>query len=217
MGAEYQFGTHATAIYNSQSGGRISGVAPRKQGNVPPAYIQTQGQYRSRAPRLYRWVSGETQTAQQIAQIIVPPQSYDFTLQGRFSQPNVVESLGTLGQEYQFGTHQKAIFDSQMQPQLSRPIYRPIVNSDITPVQTIITYGQELYRDIQVQGWNNIVPVSTGYLMCVVTAGPQIYDNTLSAQFSYYQTKLPFVGPTVYPIINGATADRHDADCGTGF
>jgi hypothetical protein len=150
-GAEYQYGTHAVAIYESQFKGVI--FSPTK-GGVP---------------------------ADAVRSFTAAPQTYDFTLQASFQRADTFVNQSTgISAEYQFGTHAVQLANSQIQSH----IFPSLVGATTrAPLKTIIVNGQELSRDLTIQAFLPFVPVPTGWLITMVTAGPQLADLTIQAEF----------------------------------
>jgi hypothetical protein len=185
-GAQYQHGTHAQAIHNAQNGTQIfHAISPKQGGQAVNRFQSTLPQYVEPQQALFTQPPTTPPLGMQAAQYTFgthAKQIYDSQIQAQIFRPVVVESGGFFGAEYSFGTHQKAIIDSQIQAQVFKPaITPPSASSRINP-RTLIAPPQELSLDLTLQGWVKIPSVSTGWLVTMVTAGPQLADLTQQAQ-----------------------------------
>lgn len=193
-GQEYLHGAHARAIHAQQtlSTQVFKSAASTKQGVSVVPTILTQPQYpEPRAPFVIQAAVlepvgnlGAQYTFGTHAKAI-----YDSQIQAQIFRPIVTESNGFLAAEYSFGTHQKAIADSQIQAQVFKSAITQVTAASIAPLKTIIANPQELSRDLTIQGWTKIVPVAQGFLVTMVTAGPQFIDLTLQSNIT---TARPF-------------------------
>jgi hypothetical protein len=146
-GAEYQFGTHQKAIYDSQFKGAI--FSPTK-GGVP---------------------------ADAVRSFTAAPQAYDFTLQASITSAAIVINQTTaISAEYQFGLHQTQLANSQIQSH----VFPSLVGSvAVAPIRQFSVPPQSV--DLTLQAFLPFVPVPTGWLVTMVTAGPQLVDLTLQS------------------------------------
>lgn len=138
---------------------------------------------------------GHTPT-NEVRTVIAAPQAYDFTLPAVLAAPLVQQSVG-ISAEYQFGTHQVQIANSQIQARVFASI--PSATA-VAPIKTIIVNGQELTRDLTLQPFLPFVPVSSGWLLTMVTAGPQLADLTQQASIQkaiIYSVNAPWNPTTI--------------------
>ncbi len=159
--SEYQFGAHAQAIYDSQFKGSLFPTA-----TAPPAVV-----------------------SYAIAQILSPPQSFDFTLQGSFAQPLTVQGQD-IGWSYSFGTH--AVLADQIQPKLFAPAN---ASQAPKPVVSFVIAGPQ-YVDLTLQPSIATAVNRTlfaGKIVTTFTAGPQNVDLTVPAQV--WTAKVLYVPP----------------------
>lgn len=151
-GAEYHWGTHQTAIYESQFKGII--FHPPHP-NIPGDAVRA---------------------------FVAAPQSYDFTLPAQISQACIeINQSVAIPAEYQFGTHATQLANSQIQPRVWAALNRPFTSNDLVPLRSFHVNPQELYKDLTLQGSFPFVPVATGWILTYVGAGPQLIDLTLQA------------------------------------
>lgn len=186
-GAEYQHGTHAVALYNAQAqtGTHVFAALSGKQGtSVKPAII-TQPQYPEPRPSTIFDTSDLEVIAkyQPLRLVNASPQQYDPTptMQPFLDFTGSSQSALGFGAEYQFGTHQKALYDSQNSSIIWNAQAKPPVQGGQVPLRSFHVQGQELNYDLTLQGWTRTVPVAQGFLVTMVTAGPQFADLTLEA------------------------------------
>lgn len=126
------------------------------------------------------------------------PQQKDFTLQAQLFAPMVRQSEG-IGAQYTFGTHAKTLFDQSAKSQVW-PSQRAAPGSQMGP--TFFTVPPQKF-DHTLQGWNKIVPVATGWISTMVTAGPQLADLTLPAKVQASQILLilaPYTPKTIFSV-----------------
>lgn len=187
--AEYVHGTHAAAIYNAQaqSGSHVFATAEGQQGSSVATTIQTQPQYpEPRAPLVFQTtptkLSGNLGSSYQFGthQAAI----YNSQIQPVVWMAAIAEPLGSLGSEYTFGTHQKAIYDSQNGTAIFKALSTPPGGTTRVNPRTLVSQPQELTRDLNVQGWVKSIPVAQGWLVTMVTAGPQLADLTQQAQIA---------------------------------
>ena len=151
-GAEYHWGTHQTAIYESQFKGIIF-HPPRP--NIPGDAVRA---------------------------FVAAPQSYIFTLPAQISQACIeINQSVAIPAEYQSGTHATQLANSQIQPRVWAALNRPFTSNDLVPLRSFHVNPQELYKDLTLQGSFPFVPVATGWILTYVGAGPQLIDLTLQA------------------------------------
>jgi hypothetical protein len=129
------------------------------------------------------------------------PQQYDFTRQATIASPTLgINQSVAISAEYQFGLHQTAIASSQIQSR----VFPALVGSvSKAPIKTIIVNGQELSRDLTLQPFMPFVPVQTGWLVTMVTAGPQLVDLTLQPDFQQaiiYNVNAPWTPTTIVGV-----------------
>ena len=183
-GQEYQFGTHQVAVHNAQaiSGTNIFPVSKGIQGRSVVPTILTQPQFpEPRSTPTFPAATVTTEVALRVFQLIyAAPQQYDFTLQGSFSQPQLAQS-GSPATEYHFGTHQKAIYDSQGGTAVWKSVNRLTALDYASPRQFVVP-PQNV--DLTIQGFVKTIPLAQGWLFTMITAGPQFADLTLQAQFT---------------------------------
>lgn len=110
------------------------------------------------------------------------PQAFDFTLQASLFAPIENES-NAISAEYSFGLHQTALYNSQIQSQVWGAVAKPPSSANVTSFPLLFAQPQELTRDLTLQGWVKIPSVPQGWLLTVVSAGPQIADFTVQASF----------------------------------
>ncbi len=158
FGQEFQHGTHQNAIYNSQI---QSQVFPAVQSNETSIGFGQEFVHGTHAKAIY-----DSQAGGKIWPSVLP----------------IPTSL--FGQEFVHGTHAKAIYDSQAGGKIWPSANRPFAATDIAPICSFQVQGQELSRDLTIQGFVNIVPVETGWLTTMITAGPQLADLTVPAEVS---------------------------------
>lgn len=184
--AEYVHGTHAAAIYNAQaqSGTHVFAAAEGQQGRPVVPTILTQPQYpEPQAPVVIQAtptkLTGNLGSSYQFGthQVAI----YNSQIQSQVFMAAIAEPLGSLGSEYTFGTHAKAIYDSQIQAQVFKPVPTPPGGTTRINPRTFVTPPQNV--DLTIQGWSKIPSVTTGWLVTMVTAGPQLADLTQQAQF----------------------------------
>jgi hypothetical protein len=191
-GQEYQHGTHQLALYNAQaiSGSRIFPSVPGKQGPSVTTMVTTLPQYPEPvAPQLFDLSPFERATGNQPLRLITAaPQQIDLTIQPWITPAFSSESFGWTS-EYQFGTHQAALYNSQISSQIFSPLRTPVSAAGVAPIHTVITFPQEATRDLTIQGWSNIPSVPQGWIITMITAGPQLADLTIQAQVT---TAQPF-------------------------
>jgi hypothetical protein len=192
-GAEYQHGAHAAALYNAQaqSGTRIFQPVTGKQGSSVTTFVQTLPQYvEPIQPQIQK---AETKTSE-VSTFVTPlinagPQLLDLTIQPWvvFPQP---QQGGGFSTEYHFGTHQAQLYNSQISSQVFKPFITATALSNIVP-RTLICNPQELNTDLTLQGFVKTIPLAQGWLLTMITAGPQLADLTLQSQFI---PARPFLG-----------------------
>jgi hypothetical protein len=195
-GQEYQHGAHAAQIYNAQaqSGTRIFPTVVGKQGSSVTSFVQTFPQFiEPPPPQVQRAATKTSEVATFVTPLInAAPQSVDLTLQPWvvFPQP---QQGGGFSAEYHFGTHQSQLYNSQIQGQIFTPVATPqatstnIVRQFTVPPQNV---------DLTIQGFVNTIPLAQGWLVTMITAGPQFADHTLQAQMIPARPFLsPFTGP----------------------
>lgn len=188
-GAEYTFGTHAQAIYDQNSRG--TQVFPAAQ---PPgvyrtfAFTGTLPQYVDPPqPSIQRALVKSTEVVNPNQQtIIAAPQQHDPSayLQPFIDTPTITESTSIFGQEYHFGTHQKAYYDSQNGTVVWPSLPTPRVQAQQAPLRLVQAQPQELGRDITQQAWFTNIPLNQGWILTFAGAGPQAYDFTNQGTFS---------------------------------
>lgn len=182
IGQEYNHGTHQDAIYNQQAGARLFPPVKGIQGRSVVPTILTQGQYPEPVPSsTFRPPNLSIVAKQIVRQFVSAPQQFDLTQQALLSRPQTPQS-STFFFTYQSGNDQKVIYDTN-----AGGIIFGVGRSPQTgpcPLKTIIVNPQELSRDLTIQGWTNIVPVPSGWLLTMITAGPQLADLSLQAQIS---------------------------------
>lgn len=190
MGRETQFGTHANAIYDSQaiSGSKVFRSVAGKQGPSPCTFVQTFPQTPETPPsQVLHALTKTSEVGTAVLPLITAaPQAYDFTQQAVIVAPNPPQG-GGFSAEYQFGLHQKTIYDSQatsaiFAPSLQTAAVSSIVRQFVTPPQNV---------DLTIQGFVNTVPVAQGWIVTMVTAGPQLADLTVQANLA---PTRPFLG-----------------------
>jgi hypothetical protein len=211
-GQEYMFGTHAAAIYNEVAvqGTQIFPVAPGKQGPTVTKWIGTLPQFPEPiAPRIFTQVPEERITGNRPLQVITAaPQQFDFTLQAVITQP--YESLSNAWTtEYQFGTHQKALYDSQGGTQIWKSQTTPPAVGGQVPLRSLHVQPQELNYDLTIQGFVRTVPVAQGWLLTYISAGPQAFDFTL--QSTIVQAR-PFLSAFTGPVSPKTIVSVNQAD-----
>lgn len=199
-GQEYQFGTHQVAIYNdiSVQGTNVWPPSPGRQGQSVAKWIPTLPQYPEPiAPQIFDTADFEKATGYQPLHLITAaPQSVDLTVQPLFVATFESESFGW-STEYQFGTHQKALYDSQIQGQVFGISRTPPSVTTIAPLRLISTLPQELSRDLTIPAWSSIPSVPQGWIITMITAGPQFADLTVQATLAPAQPfHSAFTGPT---------------------
>lgn len=187
-GAEYQFGTHQAALYNAQGGSQVwHAVIPRQGTSVKPIFTVQQQSYSDVQPQVFKapTVTSEVKN-RPLTFIYASPQLHDPTyyLQPFLDFTGGPQAALGFGAEYQFGTHQAALYNSQIQSQVFKPIVRPPTSNNLVPLRTIHVQGQELNTDLTIQGWVKTVPVAQGWLVTMITAGPQLADLTVQANLS---------------------------------
>jgi len=172
QGAEYHFGTHQAAIYDSQFKGVI----------FHPPHPNVLGD-------AVKSISGA-------------PQQVDLTLQAQIFTALTVNQSQGIGAEYQFGLHQTQLANSQIQSQVF-PSARtpPAVNKQT--LHTLIVNGQELTKDLTIQGWAGIPSVPQGWISTNISAGPQLVDLTVPSQIQKTLILLiqaPYTPTTLFGI-----------------
>jgi hypothetical protein len=191
-GAQYEHGTHAQAIHaqNTLSTQVFKAAAPPFQGKSIAPMILTQPQYpEPRAPLVIQSAALEPlgMFGAQYQFGLHQKAIYDSQIQAQIWAPTVREGAaggGFFASEFQFGTHQKALIDSQIQAQFFKPMPRPLVSADLVPLRAFHVPGQDLFTDLTIQGWVKTVPVAQGFLVTMVTAGPQFADFTQQANLA---------------------------------
>jgi hypothetical protein len=209
MGQEFQFGTHQAALYNAQaiSGTSIFPAVERRAGQTFPPIVASLPQYPEPiAPQVFSKTPLEVKVGvRPLSALLGAPQAFDFTLQAALAKPSLPQTALGFGAEYQFGTHQKALYDSQNGTLIWAAAPTPPTVGVQVPLRSIHVQPQELNYDLTIQGWSKIPSVSTGWLVTMITAGPQLADLTLQAQLIPARPFLSqFQGPTVPPVLIGA-------------
>jgi hypothetical protein len=200
MGQEYFFGTHSAALYNAQAqaGTRIFPAVERRQGvPIPPIVVSLPQYPEPVAPQVFTRSPLSVKVGLRPLQTLsAAPQAYDFTLAALFNLPlEQVSNAWTT--EYQFGTHQKALYDSQGGTRIFASSSVPVVPSVQVPLRSIHIQGQELNFDLTLQGWVKSVPVAQGWLLTYISAGPQFFDFTLQSAILAARPFLSqFTGPS---------------------
>lgn len=198
--AEYVHGTHAAAIYNAQaqSGTQVFHATSGKQGRPVVPTILTQPQYPEPRPvqvfqAQYTKLIGNLGSSYQFGTHQVA--LYNSQIQSQVFMAAIAEPLGSLGSEYTFGTHAKAIYDSQIQAQVFKPVPTPPGGTTRINPRAFVTPPQNV--DLTIQGWSKIPSVTTGWLVTMVTAGPQLADLTVQAKLTPSRPfSSAFHGPT---------------------
>ena len=195
-GQEYHFGTHQVAIYNDTAvqGTNLWPVAPGHQGRSVVPTILTLPQFPEPiAPQVFTQSAIEKAAKYQpLAFVSAAPQGYDFTLQASVSVPSPTLNVAWTS-EYQFGLHQKALYDSQAGGQIFPSVRTAVIG---TPITQFMVPPQAVDFTIQGQVW--VAPVETGWLVTNISAGPQEVDLTLQSTLTPAQpfhstaTPLPF-------------------------
>lgn len=208
QGAEYQFGTHAAAIYESQFKGAIWGPAA---GGAPPpkslgAFVKAPEQAYTNAPS---WVLASVlgATPQPIALIVGGPQSVDLTLQGDLVEPLVSPQGRPLTQfsvAPQADTTQPPalVFAAALVPVVAPPvparlalaapqtvdltlaasIFSPQAGIQGRTPPTIVASPQAI--DLTVQGWIETPQLTQqGRVPTLTIGGPQSDPSQIAAQF----------------------------------
>jgi hypothetical protein len=187
MAAEYQHGTHAVQIYNAQAGTQLfHSAAPRESTSALAHFIATQGQYPEPRPPLVI-KSARVATAapyQSFPFVVSAPQQHDPSsyLQPFMDAPTIVSSV-CMGWEYQFGTHQKTLYDSQNGTAVWASLPTPQAPGHQVPLRSIHVLPQEVYRDLTQQPWITQIPTNQGWILTYAGASPQSYDFTLQPLF----------------------------------
>jgi hypothetical protein len=200
MGQEYQFGTHQVAIHNdiAVQGTNVWPPSPGRQGPTVTTFFANQPQYpEPRDPRLFDTSSLEKATGiEPLRQINAAPQVVDLTLQPWISQALYSGSNGWTT-EYQFGTHQAQLYDSQTRQQVFSPLKGFTAAAQTAPIKLVSALPQELNSDLTIQGWNKIPSVPQGWILTYISAGPQLADLTVQATLAPAQPfHSAFTGPT---------------------
>jgi hypothetical protein len=190
-GQEYMFGTHAVAIHNdiAVQGTNVWPPSPGRQGPTITKWIGTLPQFPEPiAPQVFDTTDLEKTVGNQPLRLVsAAPQSVDLTLQPYIQLPLLNNSNGWTT-EYQFGTHQKALYDSQGGSVVFGSLRTPqSAATGLVPLKTIVANPQELSRDLTLQGWAKIPSVAQGWIVTVIQASPQFADFTLQAQFTQAQ------------------------------
>jgi len=191
-GAQYTFGTHAQQMYAQNT---LSTQVFRPSPGIESSKSVTQTittlpQYVDPPQPIFSLPAYTPPLGMQAAQYTFGTHAkaiYDSQIQAQVWGPVVTESKGFFGAQYEFGTHQKALYDSQIQAQVFKPIVRPLVAADLVPLRSFHTLPQEISFDLTLQGWSKTVPVAQGFLVTMITAGPQLTDLTLSATITNSQ------------------------------
>lgn len=190
-GQEYQFGTHAVLIHNDVAiqATQVFPPSPGKQGPGVTKWLGTLPQYPEPvAPQLFDVSPLEKSVGvAPLALINAAPQSIDLTLQPFIQGPLLNNSNGYTS-EYQFGTHANQIYDSQNRSFVFGSVSTPqSVTTGNVPLKTIVANPQELSTDLTLQGWSKTLSVPQGWIVTMITAGPQGFDFTLQANVTKAQ------------------------------
>lgn len=180
--AEYQHGTHAAALYNAQaqSGTAIFPSVSVQEGSPIFAMPVTAPQYVDPPQPVISLASLEKAPVNRAITLTQgAPQQYDFSVQGAIFRPVLAQSAIGFGAEYQHGTHAKALYDSQNSSVTWGAVRSPPTAANLAPLHTIVVPPQSV--DLTLQGWIKTIPVNQGWLLTMVTAGPQLADLTLQA------------------------------------
>jgi len=185
-GRHTEFGTHAQQMYtqNTLSTQVFHSVPGTQSAKSVPRTITTLPQYIDPPQPQLTPTAVTPPLGMQAAQYTFGTHAkaiYDSQIQAQIWGPVVTESKGFFGAQYEFGTHQKALYDSQIQAQVFKPIPRPLVSADLVPLRAFHVPGQDLFTDLTIQGWVSTVPVAQGFLVTMITAGPQLADFTQQA------------------------------------
>lgn len=205
-GAEYQFGAHAAQIYEAQAHtSSIFQSVLSKEGPSVTKMVQTLPQYPEPiAPQLIKAATNPSEVSVFVPPMVnASPQSIDLTIQGFTVKPllrvslYVPQQISAVPQD-----------NTQLGSQIFRPVIQAIPSSNIVP-RTVLQSPQELSTDLTIQGWVRTIPVAQGWLLSMITAGPQIVDMTLQSQFTSTRPFLSqFQGPTSpTTVISVAQAD----------
>lgn len=184
-GQQYTYGAHAAALYNAQaqSGSRIFNAVEGKQGPSIAPTILTQPQFPEHRPGSIIPAVNKTSEVgiRPLQSLYAAPQAYDFTVQATLTAPLSFVDNAIIA-EYQFGTHSKAIIDSQGGSVVWGAVRTPPGSTGVAPIRTIIAPPQAF--DFTLQGFVKTIPLAQGWLLTMVTAGPQSADFTLQASFT---------------------------------
>jgi hypothetical protein len=176
-GAIYQYGTHAAALYDSQTrSSRVVPTANAPEGFFTPRVLANLPQYVEPAAPYVSRVSLETTTVnyQPIRPISASPQAYDFTLQSQVNIP--VTPQGFISSQFTYGTHEKAIYDSTARGYVIATATAPTQTRALRALQS-----SPQNVDFTQQGFIPFVPVPTGFIINMAASAPQYFDFTLQA------------------------------------
>lgn len=208
--AQYQHGTHAVALYNAQaqSGTGIFNAVSVKQGQPIFAPAITYPQYVDPPPPLISLASlATTPVNRAITSFTAGPLQQDLSLQGSIFRPVTAQSAVGFGAEYKFGTHQKALYDSQNTTAIFPAVRKPPLVSGTTVTQFTVP-PQSV--DLTLQGFVKTIPLAQGWLLTMITAGPQAADFTLSASLTNaqpFQSLAPALPINPATVVSVAQAD----------
>ena len=123
--------------------------------------------------------------------------------------PVPTESLSQLGQSYQFGLHQKALYDSQGGSAVWQSLPTPIVQGQQVPLRSLHVQPQEIYQDLLTpRAWLTNIPLSQGWIVTFAGASPQSFDFTLQTSFD---NGSPLVHPAA-PVNPQVAITLHQPD-----
>lgn len=208
-GQEYHHGTHAVAIHQAQAiaGSHVFQSVKGKQGvSVTPIFV-TPPQYPEPRPSVvFDTTDLETAVGKKpLVTLSAAPQAYDFTLAAFFNKPLL--NIGNCPvAEYQFGIHQESIYNSQISAQIFKPVINATPLANIVP-RTVLVPPQNV--DLTIQGWSKIPSVSTGWLVTMITSGPQLADLTQQAQLI---PARPFLSAFTGPVSPKTIVSVNQAD-----
>jgi hypothetical protein len=183
-GQEYSFGAHAAQLYESSA--HRSAIFPAvmtKEGPSVTTMVLTQPQYPEPRPTTVQSAVNKTSEVgiQPLKSLYAAPQAYDFTLQAALAAPLSFVDNAIIA-EYQFGLHQKAIIDGQGGSAIWGSVAKPPGTTGVAPLKTIIVPPQVF--DFTLQGFNRTIPLAEGWILTMVTAGPQSADLTVQANLA---------------------------------
>ena len=227
---EFQYGTHAQAIYNSQFPGLVvkpttspqgPTVSPLQgapqnidltiQGSIFKPLAAPQGPVRPIVsapaqtpdqvqPQLTKSQPASVVVATALKQLYAAPQADTSQVQGQIFGIPVVPPVPTGSDQYEFGTHATTIANSQFPGAVWASVRTPSVVVANTP-RTLFGAPQSDPTQIQPSVWGPVALTAQGYLILVADGTPQQVDLTIQGWVR--GTSGPIQGK-VPPLVQGA-------------